>query len=257
MRLSTGVQGLDELIGGGYIRDRVYIVCGPPGSGKTTLALQFLLEGALSGERGLFVSMIEVPENIIADFSTYGKGLRNAVQEGVIRFIDFAPETLLERESDEIPAFTSMGRGGTPELESLLSRMEKDYVMLSSDLLRSLLNQVSVHKAKRLVIDSAIAIKFGGGDEKQQVREMIRFIRGLKDIGCTTLLISELIQPDAYAAEHFISHGVIFLHNYLDKGKMRRAIQIVKMKGTGHDTDLHKLSFSKRGLQVGNASGIE
>lgn len=248
---------MDELISGGLIKDRVYIVCGPPGSGKTTLALQFLLEGALSGERGLFVSLIEVPENIIADFTTFGKGLRNAVQEGLIRFVDFAPETLLEKESDEIPAFPSVGRGGAPELESLLSRMEKDYVMLSSDLLRSLLNQVSVHKAKRLVIDSAIAIKFGAGDEKQQVREMIRFIRGLKDIGCTTMLISELIQPDAYAAEHFISHGVIFLHNYLDKGKMRRAIQIVKMKGTAHDTDLHKLSFSKRGLLIGNASDVE
>jgi len=254
-RISSGIPGFDELIGGGLPQNRVYLVCGPPGSGKTTFALQFLLEGAFNKEKGIFVSMVEVPENVVEDFSSYGYELKKAIKDGYIRFFDMAPETLLEREP--LPPPPGKAISTNRELSSILDKMDKDVVVLSSDLLAKLFNAVMKFQASRLVIDSAMAIRFGSGDEKMQAKELIRFIRGLKDIGCTSVLVSELIQPDAYAPEHFLSHGVIFLHNFLDKGKMKRAVQIVKLRGTAHDTDMHKIEFSKRGMVVSALSGIE
>jgi len=254
MRVKSGIPGFDELIGGGLPQNRVYLICGPPGSGKTTFSLQFLLQGAYNGERGLFISMVEVPENVIDDFSAYGPELKKAVKDGMIKFLDMAPETLLEK----IPVQpTRPGTASNRDIASLLDKMDKDVVVLSSDLLKRMFDAVQKYQATRIVIDSAMAIRFGSGDEKQQAKELIRFIRGLKDIGCTSFLVSELIQPDAYSPEHFLSHGVIFLHNFLDKGKMKRAVQIVKMRGTSHDTDMHKLEFTRKGMVVSALSGIE
>ncbi|MDK2983236.1 MAG: hypothetical protein PWP19_714, partial [Thermococcaceae archaeon] len=70
-RISTGVKGLDDLIGGGLIPGRVYVVTGPPGSGKTTLGIQFLVEGAKNWEKGVYISLVDDPKTIIQDMFHY------------------------------------------------------------------------------------------------------------------------------------------------------------------------------------------
>jgi len=81
-------------------------------------------------------------------------------------------------------------------------------------------------------------------------------MRNLIKLECTTILISELTNPDSYTAEQFAAHGVIFLHHFLDENtkSMVRAIQIVKMRGTRHDSNLKKLMFEDDGLIVENKS---
>ena len=87
-------------------------------------------------------------------------------------------------------------------------------------------------------------------DESIARKELTRFIRTLKSLGCTTVLLSELTDPTAYASEHFAAQGVIFMHHFLNDRKMFRALQIIKMRGTKHDNQLHPLYFDEEGLVV-------
>ena len=79
---------------------------------------------------------------------------------------------------------------------------------------------------------------------------MTRFIRNLKKLGCTTILIGELTDPTAYSTEQFAAHGVIFMHNFLYDKNMTRAIQIIKMRGTKHDCNMRTVQFTDRGLKI-------
>jgi len=82
---------------------------------------------------------------------------------------------------------------------------------------------------------------------------MIQMLSSLKRCQATTLLISEMTDPSAYSEEHYLSHGVIFMHNYLEDGGMRRGIQVLKMRGTNVDTDIQDVEFTDAGLRVGSA----
>jgi len=74
-------------------------------------------------------------------------------------------------------------------------------------------------------------------------------------LGCTTILLSELTKPDAYTIEQFASHGVIFLHNFMDKGwKYGPCLQIIKMRGYKHDCEMRAIEFMDKGLKVGKSA---
>ncbi|WP_367884004.1 RAD55 family ATPase [Thermococcus sp. JCM 11816] len=87
-RIPSGVPGLDELIGGGFLPGRVYVVTGPPGSGKTTLGMQFLAEGAKNDEKGLFIALFETPDIIVRDMLRYNLGILEYVNSKKIVFYD-------------------------------------------------------------------------------------------------------------------------------------------------------------------------
>jgi len=73
----------------------------------------------------------------------------------------------------------------------------------------------------------------------------------LKELDLTVLLISEMLDPDRYSIEHYIVHGIVLLHHFLRNDKMMRALQIIKMRGTKHDDNLHPLTITSNGLSVG------
>jgi len=78
----------------------------------------------------------------------------------------------------------------------------------------------------------------------------IRFLTALKRADATTVVISEMTDPTSYSDEHYLAHGVVFMHNYLEDGGMQRGVQIIKMRGTDIDSDIHAAQFSDRGLRV-------
>ncbi|WP_456474307.1 RAD55 family ATPase [Candidatus Pyrohabitans sp.] len=220
-RISTGVTGLDALIEGGLVPNRIYVLSGPPGSGKTTFGVQFLARGAWQGERGLFVSLIEDVDNIVADMQAFSFKIGELVSSGKLLFMDLGE--MLET-SAEFPTY-----------KQLLSRISE---------------HVRLRGIKRLVIDSISAVKFIGTDPRFEKKQMGEFVRGLQKIGCTTLLLSEMTDPERYLPEHFLAHGVIFLHNFLSNSQMVRAIQIIKMRGTKHDCNLRRLEITEKGIIV-------
>jgi KaiC/GvpD/RAD55 family RecA-like ATPase len=225
-RIPTGITGFDENIQGGLLKNRVYLLSGPPGCGKTTFCVQFLAKGALNHEPGLYVSLTEAIENIVSDMSNYNFQIQELIQLKRLKFIDIGP---------------NMGYG------QILSPVPTPVVIFEN-----IISHVKENGIQRLVIDSVSAIRLCSEDTTQSDRELNRFIRNLMKLGCTTILISELTNPNSYTAEQFAAHGVFFLHHYLDdnKNSMVRAIQVVKMRGTKHDSNMKEIIFSDDGLNV-------
>lgn len=230
MRIRTGISGFDDLIQGGLVANRVYIVAGPPGSGKTTFGIQFLIQGAREGERGLYVSLTEDPKNIIEDMSSFNFGLQRYTAGGMILFVDMGPLSI-----QHFPSVKNSHSIGTTYAQEVFKKI--------SAIVKSM-------KIKRVVIDSVLTLKFGSGEKEEQNREIARFFRSLKDLKVTTLILSEMTDLTNYSPEHYMAHGVIFLHNFLQGSSMTRAVQIIKMRSTRHDCDMYKMEITSDGIKV-------
>ncbi|RKD93884.1 RAD55 family ATPase [Halopiger aswanensis] len=228
MRLSTGVPGFDELVDGGLLRDRLYIVSGPPGSGKTTFCAQFLTKGAFNGETGLYVSMHESEQELVADMSSFQFGFDQAVNAGQMKFMDvFASETKR--------FFSSSSRGGSEGPDNV------------ENLTNKLVSYIESNGVERVVIDSTMLLEYYFSDE---VDQLITFLTKLKRANATVLVVSEMTDPTSYSDGHYLAHGVLFMHNYLESGGMTRGLQLIKMRGTEIDCDIRPLEFTDRGLRV-------
>jgi KaiC/GvpD/RAD55 family RecA-like ATPase len=210
MRLKTGIDGFDELIEGGLLQRRQYLVCGSPGSGKTTFGVQFLVAGALTGEVGAYVTLSETIETIIEDMSRYNMPIQELFKKNKLYFLDIGP-AVNYGEYDEMailinPNYNELPGSESPEVLPPTPHLVFEKVEL-------LVKQYGI---KRLVIDSLSAIRFTSQYPALEERSIGRFIRNLKNLGCTTLLMSELLKPDAYTMEQYASHGVVFLHNFMN-----------------------------------------
>ncbi|MBP1909102.1 RAD55 family ATPase [Methanolobus bombayensis] len=242
MRIKTGIEGFDELVQGGLLSDRVYLVSGPPGSGKTTFCVQYLAHGAALGETGLYVTLLESPQNIIDDMSNYSMNVLTLIKMKKLLFADLGPRM-------EYGFMDEMSEYITPEYEVSASAGEHE-APSPAIVFKEIAAYVSEYDVKRLVIDSVSAIRFTTRDLSLQEKEMSRFIRNLKKLGCTTILISEMTDPSAYSTEQFAAHGVVFMHNFLYDKTMTRALQIIKMRGTKHDCNMRAVNFGDKGLVI-------
>jgi circadian clock protein KaiC len=221
-RVSTGVPGLDELIEGGLPRGRITLVTGTAGSGKTTLGMQFLHSGITSfGENGLFVTLEEEVADLIRDMSRYGWQLEQLAEQRRLAIVQ-----------SPIPFEVSQER---ISIDSVLDNIHQHAMEVD---------------AKRIVFDSIASLGLSYNDPVALRRDVLRVGAMLRELGCTTLLLTEMLEGEAkitrYGIEKFVSHGVIALHvtpNY-------RAIQVVKMRGTNHDMGIHRLRITEKGIVV-------
>jgi len=223
MRVSSGVDGFDQLIDGGFPTGRLYVLSGPPGSGKTTFSAQFMAAGAAAGDTSLYVSMHETRDGITSDMADFEFGFSEAIESDSITFLD---------------ALSSEGRrffGGPGE------KMDRTNV---TNRLAGFINSRDID---RVVIDSTMLLRYLFDDSDTT---LMRFLTAIKRTSATTLLISEMTDPSAYADEHFLAHGVVFFHNYLKDDGMRRGIQVIKMRGTDTNTEIHTLTFGANGLEI-------
>lgn len=228
MRVSSGVPGFDALVEGGFPEGRLYVVSGPPGSGKTTFCSQFATEGARSGEKTLFVSMHETKRGIIEDMAGYEFGFDHALSTDQITFLD---------------ALSSDGRRFFGQGQASERRNQANV----SNRLTAFIESRDV---ERVVFDSTMLLHYLLDDDENTA---IQFLSALKRTDATTLLISEMTDPAAYSREHYLAHGVVFMHNYLHEEGMERGIQVLKMRGTDVDTQIHDVEFGPDGLEVGPA----
>jgi KaiC/GvpD/RAD55 family RecA-like ATPase len=242
MRIPSGIEGLDEIIQGGLVANRVYLLTGPPGGGKTTFGMQFLAQGATFGEVGLYVTLLESPQNVIDDMSNYAMNVATLIKMKKLLFADLGPR---------------MEYGYIDELHEVInSDYEVGYSSVEGEapspamVFKEIAAYVSEYNVKRLVIDSMSAIRFSTKDHSLEEKEMGRFIRNLKNLGCTTIILSEMTDPNAYSTEQFAAHGVLFLHNFLYGKKMTRALQVIKMRGTKHHCDMMEVEFTDKGLAI-------
>jgi KaiC/GvpD/RAD55 family RecA-like ATPase len=220
MRLSTGVPGFDELVEGGLLSDRLYVVSGPPGSGKTTFCSQFITQGAKDGDDCLYVTMHETKEELMQDMSGYEFGFDRAIQSDSIQFLNLVTEAGKR-------TITQFGTDG--------------------GLTNRLVAFIESNDVQRVVIDSTMLLQHFFSDMSD---EITGFLSALKQTDATVLLISEMTDPTSYSDEHYLAHGVVFFHNFLDSSGMTRGVQVIKMRGTAIDCDIREISFSDQGLRV-------
>ena len=227
MRIESGVPGFDELVQGGLLENRLYVISGPPGSGKTTFSAQFITQGAKRGDDCLYVTMHETKSELMQDMSGYDFGFDRAMQSDAIQFLNLVTENGKR-------TITQFGTDG--------------------GLTNRLVAFIDQNNVERVVIDSTMLLQHFLTDVSE---EITGFLSALKQTDATVLLISEMTDPTSYSDEHYLAHGVVFFHNFLDGGSMTRGLQVIKMRGTAIDCDIRRISFSDTGLRVHPGEKVE
>jgi KaiC/GvpD/RAD55 family RecA-like ATPase len=233
-RAKTGIEGLDELLEGGIPKGRTVLVTGASGTGKSTFAMQFLYNGALGGEPGVYLTLEEKPENIRNEMKEFGMEVAKMEKEGKLAIID-ASLVRLGLESDE--KFT-------------LSPESFDINHLIQNLVMTCRNV----GAKRVVIDALPSLDVLLDNNTNKVRNAIIELNYLlQENNMTSILLDEVPSgKETYSrhdVEEFVVDGVIVLSKVeaLDK----RSILISKMRRTNHELKPQNLDIVKaKGIVV-------
>jgi circadian clock protein KaiC len=221
--LATGVAGLDEVLGGGLARERLYLVLGESGAGKTTLGLQFLLEGVRQGEPCLYVSFAETTAEIAALASSHGWSLG-------------------ELEVYEFPA-----EGRDRGMQTILLPAEVEL----QELLRPLLDAIDRRKPCRTVIDSMSELRLLAKDPLRFRQQVLQLKRRLTQHGGVVLLLDDVPLLRAEAAPQTFAHGVIELDLAVpDYGVMRRRLLVHKLRAARFREGWHDYRIETGGLVV-------
>jgi circadian clock protein KaiC len=225
-RISTGSEGLDEILGGGLDENRMYLYEGRPGTGKTTLALQFLMEGARRGERVLYISLSETMEELRLVAKRHGWSL-----DGVDVFELVPPETTLD-----------------PERE--LTVLHPAEVELS-ETTRLVFDRVARLNATRVVFDSLSELRLLAQSSLRHRRQVMALKHFFATRQCTVILLDDLTSAGDDLQLHSISHGVVLLEQLaIDYGAERRRLRIVKMRGIEFSGGYHDFVIRRGGLEV-------
>jgi len=213
VKVETGIPGLDHVAAGGLPRGRTTLVTGTAGSRKTVLAAQFLAEGVLRNEPGVFVTFEEPPEDIRVNMASFAWDIGQWEEEKKRAFVDGS----LDTEDESVEA-------GSYDLGALMARVE---------------HAIGKVGAKRVALDSIGAI-FGRFRDASVVRQEIhRLCQALKKLNVTAVITAERPEeygPNArYGVEEFVADNVIILRNVLEEEKRRRTVEILKFRGTAHN----------------------
>lgn len=222
----TGVKGLDEVLGGGLLRNRLYLLGGDPGSGKTTLSLQFLLAGVRRGERCMFVALSETDEELAATAESHGWSL------------------------DGISVHSISPTESTLTADSRYTMYHPSEVELT-ETTRSVLAEAERVKPLRLVFDSLAELRLLAENPLRYRRQVLALKQFFARQHCTVLFVIDRSADNAEMELQSIAHGVIALErNSSDYGVMKRRLQIVKQRGRAFQGGWHDLTIRQGGLEI-------
>jgi len=257
-RIPSGIPGFDQIVGGGLIRDRVYLLAGPAGAGKTIFSTQFLYNGISKyNENGIYVVLEETPQQLRENmYNSFGWNIQTYEDNGNIIVLDAISSRL---------GLSSSERFVVPRpftLESLLYEIQ---------------TAIQTVNARRVVIDSldAMSLELTQVDLRSLIQRLTMI---LKSFGCTTLLVSgqaETTNQGRKSVEEYVVDGMIRLHHNLEESvsgettleqnalqgnsleedsfsmKVRaRKIEIPKMRGTSHSQYQHPFIINENGIEI-------
>ncbi len=225
-RSLTGVAGLDEVLHGGLISGRLYLVDGNPGAGKTTLALQYLLAGVRAGEKCLYVTLSETRSELVANAQSHGWSL-----EGIEILELFVDELQVDGESD-------------------LTMYHPSEVELNTTT-RKALDAVERLKPQRMVFDSLSELRLLAQSSLRYRRQILGIKQYLVGLNCTVLLLDDRTAEGPDMQLQSIAHGVISLDSATPPyGRTLRQMRVVKFRGSDFRSGLHDFVIHHGGLVV-------
>lgn len=224
--VSSGIPGLDSVLGGGFTPDRLYLVEGVPGSGKTTLAMQFLLDGVAQGETVLYISLSETRAELQEVAGSHGWSL-----DGVVIHELGAPD----HNFDPNEQYT-MFHPSEVEL---------------TETIQAILKEIDRHKPTRLVFDSLAELRLLAGSPLRYRRQVLALKQYFAGSGCTVLLLDDSVISEYGLHVHTIVHGVVSLDQLNpDYGGDRRRVRISKYRGRRFRSGYHDYHILTGGLRV-------
>jgi len=238
--IPSGVEGLDELISGGFPKGRVILIVGGPGAGKTILASQFLYKGISQyNENAVLVSLDEGKEHYFAEMAKFGWDFRKAEAEGKFGFLD---ATRLSRvailKEKMMKEETSSLRGKQLQVDKLIEELQEK------------IKQVN---AKRVVIDTLASLFYRFFDPIERRTASVDLIESISDLGVTILVTTELSELGLQRKildEEFLVHGVIMMQTLFSSGTTTRGLQVEKMRGVNVNTNLVPYTIDKTGIEI-------
>jgi circadian clock protein KaiC len=225
-RSPTGVPGLDEVLHGGLIAGRIYLVDGNPGAGKTTLAMQYLLEGVRNGERCVYFTLSETRQELVANARSHGWSL-----EGI---------QIVELIIDDLQT----------DGESELTMYHPSEVELSVTTRRAL-DKVEELKPQRMVLDSLSELRLLAQSSLRYRRQILSIKQFLMGRDCTVLLLDDRTSEGPDMQLQSIAHGVISLDSKTPPyGRSLRQLHVAKFRGSDFRSGLHDFVIGRGGVTV-------
>jgi circadian clock protein KaiC len=225
-RISTGNDGLDDILGGGFDANRIYLYEGRPGTGKTTIALQFLLKGVRNSERVLYITLSETKRELELVAKRHGWSLT-----GVDVFELVPPETTLDPER-ELTVFHPA------EVEL-------------SETTRLVFKEVERVNPTRVVVDSLSELRLLAQSPLRYRRQILALKHFFTQRNCTVILLDDLSSSQEDLQLHSIAHGVVMLEQLaIEYGAERRRLRVIKMRGISFRGGFHDFTIVSGGLKI-------
>ncbi len=221
-RLSTGIEGLDQMLRGGFLPGRAYLVKGAPGTGKTTLAMHFAMAGVVRGESVMYITLEESAETLRADMTRLGFNLTNPH----LTIIDATP--IGDNYVFMDTFFDSFAKG----FDKMVSAIK---------------DELRTRKYTRIVIDPITMVKLTSTDEIEYRRLFLSFLKSMYKRGVTLLMTSEVERTDV---EEYLVSGIIELKSFDVDGELVRGVRVTKLRGSGFDTAIRPYVISEGGIVV-------
>jgi circadian clock protein KaiC len=221
----TGIAGLDDVLAGGLTPERLYLVEGTPGTGKTTLGLGFLLEGLKSGETCLYITLSETEAELRAVAVTHGWSL-----EGLTIF-EMVPDSGFAEDQEQ----------------TLLHPSEVEL----GETVRSVMTKVDELRPQRVVLDSLSELRLLAQSPIRYRRQILALKHFFSTRHCTVLVLDDRSGDGGDLQLHSIAHGVISLEQTLSGfGAQRRRLHVVKFRGVRFRGGYHDFEIERGGLCV-------
>jgi len=222
-RIRSGIEGLDEMLEGGFPKSHMVVVMGSFGTGKTTLGLQFLNQGLKEGEKGIYITLEEDERSIIEDARAFGWDLKPHVDNKKLVIVKLEPtdaKTTISRIKSELPEF------------------------------------IKAFGATRIVIDSVSLLNMLFDNEHDKRVALFNLTQLIKKTGATCIMTAEVKDENPLATRdglaEYVSDGVVALRyvEVADKNEMQLTLRIVKMRRIKHSRRITPYAIGARGLEV-------
>jgi KaiC domain protein len=222
-RVRTGIDGLDEMLYGGIPKGSTVVVMGSFGTGKTTLGLQFLNQGLAEGEKGVFITLEEDRDSILADAEAHGWDLRGKMDAKQLEIVKLEPndaKVTIQRIKSELPEF------------------------------------IKKFGASRIVVDSISLLNLLFDTDHDRRANLFNLSQMIKRTGATLLMTAEVKDDNPFASRdglvEYVADGVISLRylELLERNELMLSMRIIKMRRTEHSRKITPYSISGKGIEV-------